>query len=118
MRNLTPRELEARFPKLSAGNYEKISDSTARYNCMAFVNNDIRHWWEPGLAGGRYYWPSQIKQQDTLESWVELFEAQGFEPTSSREHELGIEKIAIYVDLKDMLPSHVAKLLKVSSVSR
>ena len=54
---------------------------------LAVANQTTRH---PGIVG-------------------RTFEAQGFEPTSSREHELGIEKIAIYVDLKDMLPSHVAK---------
>jgi hypothetical protein len=30
-------------------------------------------------------------------------------PTDSRENEAGFEKIAIYVDLTDMLPSHIAR---------
>ena len=109
MRNLTPQEFEAKFPKLRAGNYQRISDASARYNCMAFVNGDTRHWWQAGVYGGRYHWPQTIRQQDTLESWVELFEKHGYEPTGSRVNEAGFEKIAIYVDLIDMLPSHVAK---------
>jgi hypothetical protein len=76
---------------------------------MAFANDDERHWWEPGFYGGRYYWPSGIKQQDTLESWVELFTTQGYVPVESREIEHGFEKIAIFVDLKDTMPSHLAK---------
>ena len=109
LRSLTQKELVARFPKLVLGTFKKTSNATGRYNCVAFANEDDRHWWEPGLHGGRHYWPPKIKQQDTLESWTELFVNEGFEPTNNREHERGFEKIAIYVDLKDMLPSHVAK---------
>lgn len=76
---------------------------------MGFANDDERHWWEPGLHGGRYYWPTDIKKQDTLEAWVELFTAQGYAQVENREIEPGYEKIAIFVHLEDMMPSHVAK---------
>lgn len=76
---------------------------------MAFANGDERHWWQPQLHGGRYYWPSRIRQNDSLEAWVELFVNDGYELTGSRDYEPGFEKVAIYVDLRDMLPSHVAK---------
>jgi hypothetical protein len=97
------------FPKLLPGTYKRISKASARYNCVAFVNGDDRHWWESGCNGGRYYWPPKIKQQDTLEAWIELFVETGFELTTNQGHERGFEKIAIYLDLKDMLPSHVAR---------
>lgn len=74
---------------------------------MAFANGDERHWWQAGLHGGRYSWPPKVK--DTLAGWVELFTKQGYELTTNREAEIGFEKIAIYVDLGDMLPGHVAK---------
>lgn len=109
MRVYTPQELAAKFPKLVPGTYSRASNATARYNCMAFANGDDRHWWEPGCYGGRHYWPPNIKQHDTLESWTVLFVDNGFKPTKNREHEPGFEKIAIYVDSTDMLPSHVAK---------
>ena len=107
MRNLTPAELEIKFPKLRSGNYRHTSDASARYNCMAFANDNERKWWQAGLYGGLYYWPPKVN--DTLEGWVELFTRQGYEVTGNRGVETGFEKVAIYVDLKEMLPSHVAK---------
>ena len=107
MRNQTPAELEAKFPKLRAGNYKHASNATPRYNCMAFANDNDRKWWESGLHGGRYDWPEHIP--DTLDGWVKLFMEAGYELTTNSKIEKGFEKIAIYVDLADMLPSHVAK---------
>ncbi len=107
MRNLTSSELETKWQKLRSGNYKVASNATARYNCMAFANDNDRKWWEAGRYGGRYYWPPKIP--DTLEGWVEIFKRQHYELTSNRETEQGFEKIAIYVDLRDMLPGHVAK---------
>lgn len=109
MRTIGPDELRACFPKLVEGTYISVSKATARYNCVAFANDDERHWWEPGLYGGRYYWPGDVKQSGTLESWVELFVAQGYVPIENKEIESGFEKIAIYVGVEDMMPSHVAK---------
>lgn len=109
MRTLTPGELQMRFPKLHPDNWQPFSKANPRYNCVAFANGDERHWWEAGQYGKRYYWPLKIRHQNTLESWVELFMADGYEPIASREHEPGFEKVAIFVSLDDMLPSHVAK---------
>jgi hypothetical protein len=107
MRNLTAHELEAKLPKLTGHNYRKTSDASARYNCMSFANDRDRQWWEAGLHGGRYYWPPNTP--DTLDGWVKIFTDDGYEITTVREVEAGFEKVAIYVDLKDTLPSHVAK---------
>jgi hypothetical protein len=109
LRNSTPKELVIDFPKLLPGTYKRVSNATPRYNCMAFVNGDERHCWESGMYGGRHYWPANIKQQDTLDSWIELFVSDGYELTDNHEHEPGFEKIAIYLDLNDTSPSHVAK---------
>lgn len=107
MRNLTPAELEAKYPKLRAGNYVVSSLATGRYNCMAFVRNDVRHWWQAGTNGGMFFWPEKIA--DTLDGWVEIFLREGFTLTDNRDVEVGVEKVAIYVDLTDMLPGHIAK---------
>jgi len=109
LRSLLPIELEKFFPKLRSGNYEICSKATGRYNCVAFVNGDERHWWEPGTYGSRFYWPPNISQRDNLEAWVELFEKQGYELTNNHDIESGVEKVALYVSFKDMLPSHVAR---------
>jgi hypothetical protein len=108
VRNLTSAELQERFPKLKPGTYTLISKATARYNCVAFVNDDERHWWEPGMYGGRYHWPNN-NRQDTLENWCSIFRAIGYEETDNQGTEPGYEKVAIYVSLQDMLPSHVAR---------
>lgn len=109
MRNLSSDELAQAFPKLSADNHAIRSQANARYNCVAFAIGDERHWWQPGLIGGRYRWPQHVPQTDTVTAWAELFLSEGYEPTNSREVEGEFEKIAIFVDLRDMLPSHVAK---------
>jgi len=107
MRNRTPQELQAKLPKLKPDNYRHTSNATGRYNCVAFANDTDRKWWQAGLHGGLYHWPSDIP--DTLEGWTELFTRQGYELTEDRNIEAGFEKIAIYVDLEDMAPGHVAK---------
>ena len=75
---------------------------------MAFANGDERHFWEAGKHGGRFYWPPDIRQDNTLEAWEQVFLNQGYERTENREVEVGFEKAAIYVDLDDLLASHVA----------
>src|ERR1022692_3502783 len=42
LRTLGPDELRSRFPKLVLGTYQKASNATARYNCMAYANGDER----------------------------------------------------------------------------
>ena len=75
---------------------------------MAYVNGDTEHVWEYGWPPGVqfFYWPLNIA--DTLEGWAAIFIAQGYETTDSYEIEPGFEKVAVYVDLADMAPSHVA----------
>lgn len=107
LRTIGPDELKKCFPKLDSGNYERVSKATARYNCVAFAAGDERHWWQAGLNGGRYRWPSHVKQAYSVEAVVEIFASEGFEKTDNREIEPGWEKIAIYVSLSDMDFSHV-----------
>jgi hypothetical protein len=84
---------------------------------MAYVNGDERRWWEhPSEAGyGRSfrrknYWPPHfVRFGTTLEAWVAIFEAQGYVSTENYENEVGFDKIAIYVKLANLSPSHVAK---------
>jgi len=45
-----------------------------------------------------------------LDARIELFVRDGYEPCNDRrEIEPGFEKVAIYVDLADLKPSHVAR---------
>lgn len=75
---------------------------------MAFANGDERHFWEAGRHGGRYFWPPNVRQDNTADAWEQVFLNQGYERTENREVEAGFEKVAIYVSLDDMLASHVA----------
>jgi hypothetical protein len=106
VRNLTPEELQKKWPKLRPGNHAVKSHATRRYNCVAFGSKDERHWWESGIYGGGIFWPAGIP--DTLDGWVEIFSRGGYEITTSRNVEAGFEKIAIYVSPHDGRPEHLA----------
>jgi len=57
-----------------------------------------------------FYWPPPpFPQDDSLETVLKIFAEQGYERTDNWEIEAGFEKVAIYMDLKDMIPSHFAK---------
>lgn len=109
VQNLTPEQLARIFPKLQPGTYELKSHATPRYNCVAFANDDERHWWEAGVFGGKFFWPPEIRQDGTLQAWRQLFISQGYVPTTNRNIEPGFEKVAIYVSLEDFSTTHVAK---------
>ena len=106
LRNRTPEELREIFPKLLPGTYEHTSEATARYNCVSFANGDTRKWWESGRHGGRFYWPEKVPY--TLDGWIDLFAQQGYKMTDNHGIEDGVGKVAIYVNLNDMEPEHVA----------
>jgi hypothetical protein len=108
LRTIGPHELKERFPKLVQGSFERKSNATARYNCIAFAAGDERHWWEAGANGGRYYWPPSIRQSTTVDGVAEIFTAKGFELTNNRDVESGYEKVAIYVSMDDFEFSHIA----------
>jgi hypothetical protein len=47
-----------------------------------------------GVRG--YYWPPGVPKDDSVQSWIRVFEIHGYEPCPGDEPEQGIEKIAIY----------------------
>jgi hypothetical protein len=107
VRNLTPEEIQRSWPQLKPANHKVTSRATRRYNCIAFALGDERTWWEADEGfGGGIHWPDGVP--DTLDGWVQIFTREQFEPTADRNVEAGVEKIAIYVSLRDMSPEHVA----------
>jgi len=106
VRNFTQEELRAKWPKLIPGTYTHASQATPRYNCFAFAVGDDRHWWEPEMHGGRFRWAEGVG--DGIDSWAQVFVLNGYEPTNNLDHEDGYEKVAIYVELETLRPSHVA----------
>jgi hypothetical protein len=92
------------FPNLVAGEYEKESDRTDEYNCIAWVKRDkARQWW----PFPHYYWPPDAPYEESLAAFIATFRLQGYEVCESAELEEEFEKVAIYVDA-DGTPAHAA----------
>jgi hypothetical protein len=79
------------FPKLSTAT--QTSPATEDYNCIAWAFFDNSQWWWPGQG----FWPIDIDPgQSVLESFEELFAADGWVETSHGSLESGFIKIALY----------------------
>jgi hypothetical protein len=108
---MTVDELVALVPALR-GTCEIKSPTDENYNCIAWSLNNHQQWWWPTPAGsGRWpgkYWPTEIPNEETLVAFIALYERLFFKKCSSREFELGYDKIAIYTD--DLgTPTHAAR---------
>jgi hypothetical protein len=87
-------DLYAQYPSLAASSHCITSGPTDNYNCAAWVERDLTHWYEPGM-----YWPEGVPEPDgpdDLDCYVALFESWGFETCEDSDHETGFLKIAIY----------------------
>lgn len=99
----------ARLPGLKPGRYHVSSPETDEYNCFAWAAHADDEWWEPS-GNPRHYWPDDVPRTLTLESFIAIYEREGFEPCDTHIHEFGYEKVAIYL-ASDGLPSHAARQL-------
>ena len=82
------------FPNLAKSDAKKKSSETANYNCIAWAANETRRRWWPRASG--YYWPANIRDDDSLEAFVEAFATLGYEPCTEAHQEPGYEKVAVY----------------------
>ncbi len=94
-RLITHRRIKVFCPGISLGDYRITSKTTAAYNCVAWALGITTHWWEP-TPSGQYYWPSERDGDYSLESYVQMFENQGFSACESDALEDGFERIALY----------------------
>ena len=99
---------EVTFPNLVRTEYQKKSDETPEYNCIAWAAGDSSRWWEPSPFS---YWPDEAPQEVTLRGYRAVFELMGFEECVTDEFEPGFEKVAIYL-YADGSPTHAAKQLE------
>ena len=107
-RNQDTHGLFGSHPRLRGSSYRKTSCKSSSYNCMAWVVDDTeRHWW-PGNDPD-YYWPSGIRDDDSLEAFLEFFENRGYTSCQSGTFEEGYEKVAIYAHVSE--PQHIARQL-------
>ncbi len=103
--------VERAFPRLVETGYVKTSEASASYNCVAFsLGDETRYWWPP-IDGSRSdtYWPTESDAgQETLESFLRMYQAYGFIPCDGLEREPGFVRIAIFIGPPDDCPEHVA----------
>lgn len=63
-----------------------------------------------------YYWAARVERDDTIKSWIKVYEIQDYLICENADAEQGFEKIAIYT--KDDEPTHVARQLDSSVWTR
>ncbi len=97
------------FPNLKNEDFKLTSPMTVGYNCIAWAANDsTRCWWPSSLI--RYYWPTEIPCEETLEAFLLCFASLGYEICESHNIEEGYQKVAIYTDAGGV-PKHAARQL-------
>jgi hypothetical protein len=98
----------AQYPRLLDDPAHKItSEATDRYNCVAWVQRDTKHWIDPEL-----FWPADVPEpqgDDDLACYMALFRSWGFEDADDPDLEEGYLKIAIFGTGEAF--DHVAKQL-------
>jgi len=117
------KELErtkVEFENLKDGEFEKTSNSTPKYNCIAYAAEEThRKWWPVpyAMVGSDVYWPEGVSKVCSRKNFVLAFETLGYKPCENVEIEDGYEKVAIYVTAKASpgtlkgVPLHIAKQL-------
>ncbi len=108
------------FENLKDGEFEKTSDSTPKYNCIAYAAEEThRNWWpvHHTMASNDVYWPDDVPRVRSLKNFILAFETLGYKPCDSADFEEGFEKVAIYVadkpsaDALKGAPLHMARQL-------
>jgi hypothetical protein len=100
--------LERLFPNLVSEGYAITSPRAPEYNCIAWAAGDETRWWWPDPDN---YWPPDVVREETVSAFVDAFRSCGYEPCPDGQPEVGVDKVAIYVDPADGVPTHAARLL-------
>lgn len=99
-------DLEHLFSRLGNSTYDVKSPKDIGYNCIAFAAGDDKRWWDPSPFG-KYYWPSSVPRDASVDSFLALFKTLGYETCDIGTFEAGFEKIALYA--KRDIVMHAAK---------
>jgi hypothetical protein len=106
LRTEANEHVESLFPRLKEHEYRVTSPICRAYNCVAWVNEDKLHWWQPGGRGG-FYWPAELDpDDDSLAAYEKAMRLLGYEDCDNGTFEDGVEKICVYADNGEF--SHVA----------
>jgi hypothetical protein len=96
------------LPNLTAGNHTITSPQTPQYNCVSHaVYEDLVSIW----PDDDNRWPESVSRVETVDAFVELFSALGFEPIHINATGVtpGFEKVAIFAADNGTTPTHVAR---------
>jgi hypothetical protein len=108
---MVARPPEFYFPKLSVEGYDKRSDRTTSYNCIAFAAGETNRWWWPADTASGCYWPEGVPRKNEIEYFIKAFGLLGYIPCEDDTPEAGFEKLALYVDDENE-PTHMARQLE------
>ena len=92
------------FPNLT--NFSRTSPSATTYNCIAWACGDNTRWWWPN---GLMYWPPNIRCDETIEAFDEMFISGGAFHVTDEGVEKDIVKIALFAKMSN--PTHAARQL-------
>ena len=95
------KELRGIFPNWSGRSRDMTSPEDGNYNCASWALEEVHRWWEPyGLIlpgpSPPYHWPPELPQDAKAETYVRLFEMNGYELAADDSVEDGYTKIALY----------------------
>jgi len=97
------------FPAVAKFPIARTSDKTGDYNCFAYVAGiDSINWCPHFIKCDDVYWPApECVDENHIDSYLIGYERIGFEWCADGSLEAGWEKIALYVDEKN-IPQHAA----------
>jgi hypothetical protein len=98
------------FPNSTIEPFLITSPKTSSYNCIAWAFGDDSRWYWPDNSN-IYFWPIGIPRQESIDSFIKLFESIGYTQTENCDLEIDFEKIAIFGDSFSN-PTHAARQLE------
>lgn len=98
------------FPNLKETDYQKTSEPSEDYNCIAWALQDNSKRWDPDEMN-QWYWPPGVPRAVEMEALRAAFRTEGFEDCDDGSLEDGIEKIALYATSNEK-PTHAARQLE------
>jgi hypothetical protein len=107
------QRVERDFPLLTRDAYEKTSDDTDDYNCLAWAAKDQSRWWEPpidGVLDPGQYWPRGAPITPDISALIKAYERHGFEVCRRVEMMENYDVIALYA-YSDGRMAHAARWL-------
>lgn len=108
-RDLRRDVLFERYPGLARTHFRFTSPDDHGYNCFAFAADETKRNWHPSAFAG-LYWPPGVPQEASVQSFIAAYASLGYALGATREHEAGVEKVAIYAD--GDTPLHAARQLR------